>query len=95
MTGDHFAVTKGYDAYAKAAEVLRRIGESGFLEGFMRATSWGTPDQVLATLERRRELMGPFELATTFRFGGIPFEKAEKSMRLLASEGLPVLKTWN
>ena len=95
VTGDHFAATKGYDAYAQAAEVLRKIGESGFLQGFMKATAWGTPDDVLATLERRRELMGPFELATTFRFGGIPFAKAEESMRLFASEVLPGLRTWD
>ena len=48
VMGDHFAVTEGYDAYAKAAEVLRRVGESGFLQMFMSATSWGTPDKILA-----------------------------------------------
>lgn len=94
VMGDHFAETKGYDAYAQAAKVLNKVGESGFLEGFLRATAWGTPDEVLATFEQRREMMGPFELATTFRFGGIPFAKAEESMRLFASEVLPVLKRW-
>ena len=95
VMGDHFAVTEGYDAYAKAAEVLRRVGESGFLEMFMSATAWGTPDQVLAALEKRRELIGPFEYTTAFRFGGIPFEEAEASMRLFGDEVLPVLKTWD
>ena len=41
VMGDHFAVTEGYDAYAKAAEVLRRVGESGFLQMFMKATCMG------------------------------------------------------
>lgn len=95
VMGDHFAVTDGYDAYARAAEVLRRIGESGFLKGFMEAGAWGTPDQVLETLRTRRELLGPFELASAFRFGGIPFEEAEASMRLYAEEVLPVLKSWD
>jgi alkanesulfonate monooxygenase SsuD/methylene tetrahydromethanopterin reductase-like flavin-dependent oxidoreductase (luciferase family) len=95
VMGDHFAVTKGYDAYAQAAEILAKIGESGFLEGFLRASAWGTPDKVLATFERRREVLGPFELATSFRFGGIPFDKAEASMRLFASEVLPVLQSWD
>ena len=94
VMGDHFAVTEGYDAYAKAAEVLRRVGESGFLEMFMKATAWGTPDQVLATLERRREVIGPFEYTTAFRYGGIPYEEAEASLRLFADEVLPVLKGW-
>jgi alkanesulfonate monooxygenase SsuD/methylene tetrahydromethanopterin reductase-like flavin-dependent oxidoreductase (luciferase family) len=95
VMGDHFAITAGYDAYAKAAEVLRRVGESGFLQMFMKATSWGTPDQILANLEQRRELIGPFEYTTAFRYGGIPFEEAEASMRLFASEVLPVLKSWD
>jgi alkanesulfonate monooxygenase SsuD/methylene tetrahydromethanopterin reductase-like flavin-dependent oxidoreductase (luciferase family) len=95
VTGSHFATTKGYAAYAQAAEVLRRIGESGFLKGFMQATSWGTPDAVLRTLEARRKLLGPFELATSFRFGGIPYNKAERSLRLFAKEVLPVLKGWD
>lgn len=95
VMGDHFTNTEGYEAYGKAAEVLRRVGESGFLEMFMKATSWGTPDQILANLEARRELIGPFEFTTAFRFGGIPFEEAEASMRLFASEVLPVLKSWD
>jgi alkanesulfonate monooxygenase SsuD/methylene tetrahydromethanopterin reductase-like flavin-dependent oxidoreductase (luciferase family) len=95
VMGDHFAVTEGYDAYAKAAEVLRRVGESGFLQMFMKATSWGTPDQILASLEERRELIGPFEFTTAFRYGGIPYEEAEASMRLFADEVLPVLQKWD
>ena len=95
VMGDHFAVTEGYDAYAKASEILRRVGESGFLQMFMKATSWGTPYQILANLEARRELIGPFEYTTAFRYGGIPFEHAEASMRLFADEVLPVLHSWD
>jgi alkanesulfonate monooxygenase SsuD/methylene tetrahydromethanopterin reductase-like flavin-dependent oxidoreductase (luciferase family) len=95
VMGDHFAVTEGYDAYAKASEILRRVGESGFLQMFMKATSWGTPEQILANLEARRELIGPFEYTTAFRYGGIPFEHAEASMRLFADEVLPVLHSWD
>ncbi|MPY94845.1 MAG: hypothetical protein GEV08_17815 [Acidimicrobiia bacterium] len=42
----------------------------------------------------RYELMGRFEAAPAFRFGGVPFEEAEASMRLFAEEVLPELKTW-
>ncbi len=94
VMGDHFATTEGYDAYAQAAATLNKIGESGFLDGFMKATAHGTPDQVIAQFEARRELLGDFELATCFRYGGIPFEEAEKSMRLFAAEVLPVLQSW-
>jgi alkanesulfonate monooxygenase SsuD/methylene tetrahydromethanopterin reductase-like flavin-dependent oxidoreductase (luciferase family) len=95
VMGTHFEETEGYAAYASAAETLRRMGESGFLKSFMGAGAWGTPDEVLSTLEARRELIGPFELSTSFRFGGMPFDKAEQSMRLFATEVLPVLKAWD
>jgi alkanesulfonate monooxygenase SsuD/methylene tetrahydromethanopterin reductase-like flavin-dependent oxidoreductase (luciferase family) len=95
VMGDHFAVTEGYDAYAKAAEVLRRVGESGFLDMFMSATAWGTPDQILATLEQRRELIGPFEYTTAFRYGGIPYDEARASMQLFGEEVLPVIQSWD
>ena len=94
VMGDHFQHTKGYDAYAKASVVLNKIGASGFLDGFMKASTWGTPDAVLRSLETRRELLGAYELGTTFRFGGIPFALAEASLRLFTKEVLPVLKTW-
>ena len=37
---------------------------------------------------------GEFELATSFRFGGTPYDLAESGLRLYAKEVLPVLKTW-
>jgi len=95
IMSDHFARTKGYDAYASAAGALRRMGASGFLEGFLDATAHGTPEQVLAKYRARWELLGPFEAAPSFRFGGIPYEEAEESMRLFAAEVLPELKTWS
>ena len=94
IMGDHFAETKGYDAYASAAETLKRIGAEGFLRGFLKAAAHGTPDALLQQYSDRRDLIGDFELCTAFRFGGIPFEQAEASMRLFAAEVLPVLKTW-
>jgi alkanesulfonate monooxygenase SsuD/methylene tetrahydromethanopterin reductase-like flavin-dependent oxidoreductase (luciferase family) len=94
IMGDHFADIQGYEAYAQAAEVLTRIGESGFLEGFMQACAHGTPEQILETFRQRRELIGPFELATCFRYGGIPIDEAEASMRLFAAEVMPVIREW-
>jgi hypothetical protein len=60
----------------------------------MQASVWGTPDQVLKMLEERRDLIGNFELATSFRFGGTPYEVAEQSLKLYAKEVLPVVQSW-
>jgi alkanesulfonate monooxygenase SsuD/methylene tetrahydromethanopterin reductase-like flavin-dependent oxidoreductase (luciferase family) len=95
VMGDHFQGMKGYDAYAGAAGALRKMGETGFLNGFLEATAHGTPDQILERYRARWELMGGFEAAPAFRFGGVPFEEAETGMRLFAKEVLPELKSWS
>ena len=58
----------------------------------MQAASWGTPDKILRGLEERRKLLGDFELNVAFRFGGTPYEVAERGLKLFAKEVLPVLK---
>lgn len=95
LMGEHFSETTGYQGYGKNAEMLRKVGEAGFLKGFLAANAFGTPDQILATLDKRRGEIGAFELATSFRYGGIPFDEAERSMRLFAKEVLPVLHSWH
>jgi alkanesulfonate monooxygenase SsuD/methylene tetrahydromethanopterin reductase-like flavin-dependent oxidoreductase (luciferase family) len=50
--------------------------------------------KLLRELEARRAVIGEFELDTAFRFGGIPYDTAEKSLRLFAKEVLPVLQSW-
>jgi alkanesulfonate monooxygenase SsuD/methylene tetrahydromethanopterin reductase-like flavin-dependent oxidoreductase (luciferase family) len=94
LMSDHFSTVKGYDAYAQKSEIVRNLGLEGMTEGFLKAAVWGTPDRILRMLDERRGVVGDFELATSFRFGGIPFEVAEKSMRLYAEEVLPVLHSW-
>jgi alkanesulfonate monooxygenase SsuD/methylene tetrahydromethanopterin reductase-like flavin-dependent oxidoreductase (luciferase family) len=95
IMGDHFKGMKGYESYAGAAGALRRMGDSGFLEGFLQATAHGTPEQIIEQYRARWDLLGPFEAAPAFRFGGIPFEEAQASMRLFAEEVLPELQSWS
>jgi hypothetical protein len=85
---------KGYDAYAQKAAIAKAAGMDGAIAGFMKAAVWGTPDRILRELETRRAVIGEFELDTAFRFGGIPYDTAEKSLRLFAREVLPVLQGW-
>ena len=61
----------------------------------MKAASWGTTDRILRGLEERRAALGDFELKVAFRFGGTPFEVAERGLALFAKEVLLVRKGWN
>jgi alkanesulfonate monooxygenase SsuD/methylene tetrahydromethanopterin reductase-like flavin-dependent oxidoreductase (luciferase family) len=91
--GEHFKTVKGYDAYQQKAEIARKGGLDGAVNGFMQAASWGTPDKILRGLEERRKIIGDFELNVAFRFGGTPHEVAERGLKLFAKEVLPVLKS--
>ena len=84
---------KGYDSYQQKAEIARKGGLEGAVNGFMQAASWGTPDKILRGLEERRKIVGDFELNVAFRFGGTPYEVAERGLKLFAKEVLPVLKS--
>ncbi|MEA2642857.1 MAG: hypothetical protein QOF51_4251 [Chloroflexota bacterium] len=52
----------------------------------------GTPDDVVATMQRARDELGITGMDGTFLFGGIPFETAERSLRLFAEEVIPHLR---
>jgi len=94
LFNDHFGEITGYRGYAKQAEVLRKVGVEGFVKGFLASNAYGTPDQILEHFKQRREVLGPFELATCFRFGGLPIDAAEASLQLFAREVLPELHNW-
>jgi hypothetical protein len=66
----------------------------GIVSAFMTAAVWGTPDRILRMFEERRAIVGDFELATSFRFGGSPCGLAESGLELYAKEVLPVLHGW-
>ena len=95
LMGDHLGKTKGYTAYGKQAEILKHIGFDKYVQGFQASNAYGTPGQILDKLKDRYEQIGSFELATCFRFGGIPFDEADASMKLFAAEVLPEIKGWD
>lgn len=94
LFSDHFSEIKGYRGYGRQAEFLNKIGVGGYVKGFLAANAWGTPDQIIETFKQRRDTIGDFELATCFRYGGMPFHEAEASMRLFAEAVLPELQSW-
>ena len=94
LLGEHFSTVKGYDAYAQKIALAKQVGMDGIVSAFMEAAVWGTPDRILRKLEERRGIVGQFELATSFRFGGTPYDVAETGLRLYAKEVLPVVRSW-
>ena len=95
MTGSHFAETKGsYQHYAQAAEQIKAAGQDAVAEDFLKANLWGTPDTLIEKLQKRRELIGDFEVNGVFSYQSQPYDQVERCMRLFAKEVAPEIKSW-
>ena len=94
LMGEHLAETKGYERYGAQASALREIGFDKYVTGFLASNAYGTPNQILDKLRARYEVVGPFDMATCFRYGGIPFDQAQASMKLFAERIIPEIAGW-
>jgi alkanesulfonate monooxygenase SsuD/methylene tetrahydromethanopterin reductase-like flavin-dependent oxidoreductase (luciferase family) len=94
MFADHFGKARGYEAYAKSSEMMKAAGLEKTLETYVDAQAWGTPQQILDRLERRRGVLGDFEMNICPSFSDLTFGEIEKSMRLFAREVMPELRRW-
>jgi alkanesulfonate monooxygenase SsuD/methylene tetrahydromethanopterin reductase-like flavin-dependent oxidoreductase (luciferase family) len=88
---DRFRQTKGYEQYAQFGELLQRKTPEQVGEHHARPQAWGTPDQVFEKLKMVQRTTSAEELVVNFRYGAMPAETAERSMRLFAAEVLPRL----
>ncbi len=88
---DRFRNTKGYEQYAKFGDYLKTATNEQVGERNAKPQAWGTPDQVFAKLKHIQETTSAEEFVLNVRFGNMPAETAERSMRLFAAEVLPRL----
>ena len=84
-----FENTKGYKYYANFGKTLKEHSEDQRAEFAAKPQAWGTPEMVLEKLRHIQQMTGAEELVMNFRFGGMPAETAERSMRLFANDVLP------
>jgi len=54
--------------------------------------TWGTPEMCIDTITRNAERVGAETYVGVFSFAGMPWDEAERSMRLFANEVMPVLQ---
>jgi alkanesulfonate monooxygenase SsuD/methylene tetrahydromethanopterin reductase-like flavin-dependent oxidoreductase (luciferase family) len=95
MDGTHFGGKGVYDYYAKSAEIMRDRGRESVSNLFTNNQVHGTPQQILDQIYNIREMAGPMNLNASFSYGGMPFDYAERSMRLFAEKVLPELHSWS
>ncbi|OAI38589.1 luciferase [bacterium SCGC AG-212-C10] len=81
--------TKGYEQYAVFGEVSKAKGPEWLGERAAIPQAWGTPDQVYDKLVNVQKMTSAEEIIVNFRYGNMPIETAERSMRLFADAVLP------
>jgi alkanesulfonate monooxygenase SsuD/methylene tetrahydromethanopterin reductase-like flavin-dependent oxidoreductase (luciferase family) len=93
LTGDHLAKTKGYEYYGRMSEIAReRGGADALTEFFLNLQVWGTPEQCYAKVLDIRSRVGCDTFVGCFSYAGMPWDEAERNVRLFAREVLPALK---
>jgi alkanesulfonate monooxygenase SsuD/methylene tetrahydromethanopterin reductase-like flavin-dependent oxidoreductase (luciferase family) len=93
FAGDHMARTKGYEYYGKMAEKIHTYGTDKVIDYFMDLQVWGTPEQCHAKILDIRRRVGNSHYVGVFSYAGMPYDEAERNMRLFAAEVMPELKT--
>jgi alkanesulfonate monooxygenase SsuD/methylene tetrahydromethanopterin reductase-like flavin-dependent oxidoreductase (luciferase family) len=93
LMSDHFKEAKGYEMYGDAVDLLTAIGLDDMCRLYLDVQAWGTPDDVIDKLRQRRTHLGSYDLTCCFRYAGLPFDDAARSMRTFAERVMPVLRS--
>jgi alkanesulfonate monooxygenase SsuD/methylene tetrahydromethanopterin reductase-like flavin-dependent oxidoreductase (luciferase family) len=93
--GAHFKNLKGYEYYGQLTDVMESAGPAiieQITEAFVATQVWGTPEQCLEKIRDIEQRIRNDHLVGVFSFGGMPYDRAERSMRLFAAEVMPHLQ---
>jgi alkanesulfonate monooxygenase SsuD/methylene tetrahydromethanopterin reductase-like flavin-dependent oxidoreductase (luciferase family) len=85
-----FEGVTGMEHYLRIQTADVAVGE-GIVERHRMTQPIGTPRQIIECIERVQWAISLEKLIIHFFYGGMPKEKAEKSLRLFASDVLPVV----
>lgn len=91
LSGEHFAQTTGYEFYGKMARQVAKAGADGTADFFMNLQVWGTPEECYDKILDIRSKVGNDSFVGVFSYGGMPYEEAERSLRLFAGAVRPEL----
>ena len=92
FAGDHLKTTKGYEYYGKMSEKIATYGTDAVIDYFMNLQVWGTPDQCYERILDIHTRTGNSHYVGVFSYAGMPYDEAERNLRLFAAEVMPALK---
>jgi len=89
----HLKDTPGYEFHGLMYDRLQKPGGMEKMSDFyIGLQPWGTPEQVYEKTKTFCDVIGADSFVGVFRYGGMPVDVAEKSLRLFAREVMPELK---
>lgn len=94
LVGDHLSKIKGYESYGAMQQNISKPGmQDAMIEFFLGLQIYGTPAQCMDRIIEFSERLEAETFSGVFSYAGMPYDDAEKSLRLFASKVLPKLKT--
>ena len=90
--GDHLAKTKGYEYYGKMSEKIAEYGTDKVIDYFVGLQVSGTPEQCYERILDIHRRTGNSHYVGVFSYAGMPYDEAERNMRLFAAEVAPQLQ---
>jgi alkanesulfonate monooxygenase SsuD/methylene tetrahydromethanopterin reductase-like flavin-dependent oxidoreductase (luciferase family) len=89
---DHLARTPGYEYYGKMAEKIATYGTGAVTDFFVDLQVHGTPEQCYEKILDVRRRVGNDHFVGVFSYAGMPWDEAERNLRLFAREVMPALQ---
>jgi alkanesulfonate monooxygenase SsuD/methylene tetrahydromethanopterin reductase-like flavin-dependent oxidoreductase (luciferase family) len=89
---DHLTTTKGYEYYGKMSEKIAEYGTDKVVDYFMNLQVWGTPEQCYEKILDIHRRTGNSHFVGVFSYAGMPWDDAERNIRLFAREVMPALQ---
>jgi alkanesulfonate monooxygenase SsuD/methylene tetrahydromethanopterin reductase-like flavin-dependent oxidoreductase (luciferase family) len=94
LAAGHLSKTKGYEYYGRLSEIAREKGGTDALtEFFLSLQIWGTPAQCIEKIVDVRTRMGADTFVGVFSYAGMPYDEAERNLRLFAKSVMPALQS--
>jgi alkanesulfonate monooxygenase SsuD/methylene tetrahydromethanopterin reductase-like flavin-dependent oxidoreductase (luciferase family) len=87
--GQHFGNTHQYSSYQAGADMLREVGREAAFEFFYSLQLKGSPEQITATIAKRREAIGEYQQMVLMSFGGMDFKEVRASLKLFGDKVIP------
>lgn len=93
LVGDHLTKTKGYESYGAMQKMVNEPGgRDAMVDFFLGLQIYGTPDQCYERIADFSGRLGAETFTGVFSYAGMPYDMAEQSLRLFASDVVPRLK---